>query len=705
MKIPLESRAAFPNLPNTAAAARRFVRRTLAEWGLWDPVSAETGEGGETRDPDGTAADIELLTSELVTNALVHAGTGLDVVCRCEPGAWVSVEVEDRHPTRTVPDAPPRRKDLARGRGGRGLALTRVIADAWGVTYARSRKTVWFRIDLRGAAAAPAPPAMIPPAPAEREETTDAWQRRLRDTLEGGGQVTDLLDRVAQVVSGMFGGDAHILLTGADAAHLDLAASSAGASAPPRRVPSGEAFQRPGAVVLDPPGVRAFGGSARSAVVAPLLTGGRTAGALVLVSAREEAFGEPAARALEPVADRVAATLERAWLAEAERAHRGGLSFLAEASDLLSGILDERLIAALTAQLLVPRVAPWSAVYLTGPEGARLAHVCHADERRVDDVRRLLPAGALPAGAVPGMALSLPIRVGPELVGLLLLGGGRAPDSGVVRLAEDLCRRVGRAVHIARRYTREAAISSMLQRSLMPARDATIPGVECAIVYEPAGPDSSVGGDFYDVHQAGQGAWRFALGDACGHGPEAAGVTGMARTTLRLLAREGYGIAATLGRLNRALLDDDGDRDQFLSLVYGELRPAAGGGVSCTIACAGHPPPLRMLADGNVSRIATQQILVGITETPGFFAESFLLRPGDTLVCATDGVTERRHGGRQLDDDDGLAILLSHCRRLGAREIAERLRDATHAFSPDAPIDDIALLVLQPPHTPRPGGA
>ncbi len=217
--------------------------------------------------------------------------------------------------------------------------------------------------------------------------------------------------------------------------------------------------------------------------------------------------------------------------------------------------------------------------------------------------------GAGPRGAT-GAALAYRLIAGGRPLGTLVIGRAgllRFPDE-VTGLVEDLSRRVALAIGAARQYARQATISRVLQRGLLPGAVAEIPGLRSALVYEPCdkgGPS----GDFYDIFPAGDGRWCFALGDVQGKGPEAAVVIGLARPWLRLLAREGYAVPDVLDRLNQLLLDDateaadaaaralvaagapvpvvdDGPHARFLSLLYGELVPFEGG-VRCTLARPG----------------------------------------------------------------------------------------------------------------------
>src|ERR1700691_1577629 len=190
----LVATAAYQPVPAAVAAARRFVRDTLRSWELPGDRGSR-GERAEWTQRDALVDDAVLLTSELVTNAVLHAGTPVQVTCRLlgdlSDGA-VEIAVLDRRPPQLRPDRPHTAAEAAERTNGRGLQLPSQLASAWGVTYARAAKAGWFRISLaaagrggggggarggggppprpQGAGAEPMPgrPERDPPAPDER---------------------------------------------------------------------------------------------------------------------------------------------------------------------------------------------------------------------------------------------------------------------------------------------------------------------------------------------------------------------------------------------------------------------------------------------------------------------------------------------------------------------------------------------------------
>ncbi|WP_327273265.1 SpoIIE family protein phosphatase [Streptomyces sp. NBC_01224] len=595
-----------------AARAREFVCAALHGW----TAELADGSGASATDatPDAGAApapvpipgeieelvdDAVLLVSELVTNAVMYAGTDIDVVCRLERNpvtrVGVVVEVVDRHPSRGVRGP----VDTRHGEPGFGLQLVNALSESWGVTYRRAEKRVWFRLEVAARETPVTEPASSGPGTAE---------------------------------------------PGSDARSHD--------AGPP---------------------------------VHPAHAHGYTP----------------------------------------EWTDRGGPSFLAETSELLAGQLDEAMVTALAAQMLVPRLADWCGIWLSTPgRGLQLSRVWHADEQRIaplrEELERIPPPAALRSGGTPwpwpesagadragGSAFAFPLVARDTDQGVLLLGraGQSQMTDTVVRMVQDVARRVAQAVFTARQYTRQRRISAALQRRQLPATLARIAGVDTAIVYEPHGEGQTVGGDFYDIFPMGEDRWCFLLGDVQGKDPEAMSVTGLARHLVRLLAREGHGVESVLGRLNVAMAEESAEAfalgaeltgSRFLSLLYGELMVDPGvAGARCTVASAGHPPPLHMFADGRVEPASEPQMLLGIDEGAEFRAGTFRLAPGETLLCVTDGVTERRCGNWQLDDNDGLADVLRQGMGLGAKALAEHVRRAAHDFGVGPLEDDLSVLVLQ----------
>ena len=94
---------------------------------------------------------IELLVSELVTNAIVH-GTGTVLVVAHWDGARIRVEVHDQDPS-----GPQAHVTAATqlDEHGRGLQLIAMLADSWGTDSTDAGKSVW--IELAAAGAPPLP--------------------------------------------------------------------------------------------------------------------------------------------------------------------------------------------------------------------------------------------------------------------------------------------------------------------------------------------------------------------------------------------------------------------------------------------------------------------------------------------------------------------------------------------------------------------
>lgn len=114
----------LPCDPTSASAARRFATEALQEWADEDVCDV-----------------VELLLSEVVTNALLHAGSDVEICVIREPDG-VRVEVADQSAA-----LPAQRHWAGDASTGRGLALVDALAAGWGVDHsADGGKVVWFTV-------------------------------------------------------------------------------------------------------------------------------------------------------------------------------------------------------------------------------------------------------------------------------------------------------------------------------------------------------------------------------------------------------------------------------------------------------------------------------------------------------------------------------------------------------------------------------
>ena len=140
----------LPPHASSASEARRLVLEALEQADLVE-----------------LADSARVAVSEVVTNALVHAGTAMHVVVRAEEGC-VRVEVSDGSPHLPV------RRDYSRASGtGRGLGIVSDLVDDWGARPADDGKVVWFLLR----AGARSPEAVVP-AGADPADA-DSWPARV----------------------------------------------------------------------------------------------------------------------------------------------------------------------------------------------------------------------------------------------------------------------------------------------------------------------------------------------------------------------------------------------------------------------------------------------------------------------------------------------------------------------------------------------
>lgn len=238
-----------------------------------------------------------------------------------------------------------------------------------------------------------------------------------------------------------------------------------------------------------------------------------------------------------------------------------------------------------------------------------------------------------------------------------------------------------------RRLEEEMRLAAQVQASLLPDRAPDIPGYSLAGSNRPC---HLVGGDYYDWGLAADGL-RFALGDVAGKGAAAALMMTALRATVRAMSRE-PGAERMARRINASVCESV-PPGRYATAFLAHLDPPSG---RLTYVNAGHNPPLLVRADGAVERLERGGLAFGLFDWARYEAGEVELRPGDTLVAYSDGVSETTAPDGEEFGPARIAAIARAGRRLEAGAIERRVRQEIDAFAAgDHPSDDRTLIVLK----------
>jgi PAS domain S-box-containing protein len=311
--------------------------------------------------------------------------------------------------------------------------------------------------------------------------------------------------------------------------------------------------------------------------------------------------------------------------------------------------------------------------------------------------------------AYPGLSLDtesgsrafLPLIASGRPVGSCVLGFERPRtfSAGERTVLTALAGLIAQALERAQRYDSEAALARGLQEALLPHRLSDHPLVETAGCYLAGTQGMDVGGDWYDVVEAGDGL-ALVIGDVQGHGVQAAATMGQLRSAVRAFALGDHAPHQVMSSTNRLLIDLD--PGQFASCCYIRLDPDTG---YARAVRAGHTQPLLRHPDGLTEVLDLPGGLVlGVDPQARYPVTHLSLEPDAVLALYTDGLVERPG----TDIDEGVDVLRAALARAGEgmdtvgrpslTDIADRLMERARRTL-DRP-DDIALLLATRHHRP-----
>ena len=257
---------------------------------------------------------------------------------------------------------------------------------------------------------------------------------------------------------------------------------------------------------------------------------------------------------------------------------------------------------------------------------------------------------------------------------------GSGTDIHDRRVAEQTMRE-----QLERDLRRERRTSVAFQSAALPQQLPVLPGVSLSAIYEAAGSDARVGGDWYDAFRLADGRVVLSVGDVIGNGLRAAVTMAAARQAIRGAAQVFPEPAAVLDAADRALRSEQPDR--IVTAFLGIFDPLT---LRLTYASAGHPPPLVRSPDGGVSALAASDLPLGLRNDRASEADrTIALTEHSLVVLYTDGLTEATRD--PLAGEARLRDVLANNEVFLADEPARAIRNAMFANAND----DVAILAIR----------
>ena len=240
---------------------------------------------------------------------------------------------------------------------------------------------------------------------------------------------------------------------------------------------------------------------------------------------------------------------------------------------------------------------------------------------------------------------------------------------------------------------RDLGIAREIQMGLLPAdvpAQIQATGLDVHAVLEPA---QQVGGDLFEVLRLGPDSVLVAVGDVSGKGIPAALFMAVAMTLLRSLARQGHSPEEIIRQLNDELLEQN-PRGMFVTLQC-MVFDLAQRRVTC--ASAGHHPAVHIVPGHPPRQVfPSSGRVLGLMRADDIGCNTLDLRPGETLVLFTDGVSEACDSNDEYFGDERLLAHLEASPGRNARETTLGVLEAVRRHAAGAKqSDDITVVSVR----------
>ncbi|MGA2181904.1 MAG: SpoIIE family protein phosphatase [Bryobacteraceae bacterium] len=204
-------------------------------------------------------------------------------------------------------------------------------------------------------------------------------------------------------------------------------------------------------------------------------------------------------------------------------------------------------------------------------------------------------------------------------------------------------------------------------------------------------PSREVGGDYYDLRQTAPDTWTTVVADVSGKGVSSALLAALLQGAFLLGGEATLPIEHMMSRMNH-FLNARTMGEKYATAFYCTLQKDG----TLRWVNAGHPRPYLIRRNGELARLASTGLPMGMLDDATYEALEERLGPGDRVVLFSDGLSEAENAEGEFFDKAGLPLVIGEHLGSGCEELRSALERAVVEFvASPLPADDVTIVVIE----------
>ena len=204
-------------------------------------------------------------------------------------------------------------------------------------------------------------------------------------------------------------------------------------------------------------------------------------------------------------------------------------------------------------------------------------------------------------------------------------------------------------------------------------------------------PSREVGGDYYDLRQTAPDTWATVVADVSGKGVSSALLAALLQGAFLLGGEATLPIEHMMSRMNH-FLNARTMGEKYATAFYCTLQKDG----TLRWVNAGHPRPYLIRRNGDLARLASTGLPMGMLENAAYEVREERLEPGDRVVLFSDGLSEAENAEGEFFDKAGLPLVIGEHLGSGCEELRSALERAVVEFvASPLPADDVTIVVIE----------